>query len=145
MAKSTRIPIVIENLEGDGYHIYIEVRVGKKKLKALIDTGASKTVLDRSLAAGIKKINLVDVELTQAKGLGEGMLDTSIARIPKLRIGRMTIEDHYVGLIDLAPIQETYRSLGLEPFDMILGGDILRTHEAIISYRKRWMKLFEKD
>ncbi len=140
-AKSTRIPITIDNIDGDGFHIFMELRIGKKKLRALIDTGASKSVLGKAILPDLKKVKLISESESQAKGIGEQMLDTTVAKIKKLKLGRLEIEDLYVGVLDLSHITATYQAIGVEPFDMILGGDILEHFNAIINYKKGWLKL----
>lgn len=140
-AKSTRIPITIDNIDGDGFHIFMELRIGKKKLRALIDTGASKSVLGKAILPDLKKVKLISESESQAKGIGEQMLDTTVAKIKKLKLGRLEIEDLYVGVLDLSHITATYQTIGVEPFDMILGGDILEHFNAIINYKKGWLKL----
>lgn len=140
-AKSTRIPITIDNIDGDGFHIFMELRIGKKKLRALIDTGASKSVLGKAILPDLKKVKLISESESQAKGIGEQMLDTTVAKIKKLKLGRLEIEDLYVGVLDLSHITATYQAIGVDPFDMILGGDILEHFNAIINYKKGWLKL----
>ncbi len=140
-AKSTRIPITIDNIDGDGFHIFMEVHIGKKKLRALIDTGASKSVLGKDILSALKKVKLMSESESQAKGIGEQMLDTTVAKIKKLKLGRLEIENLYVGVLDLSHITMTYQTIGVEPFDMILGGDILEHFNAVINYKKGWLKL----
>jgi len=140
-AKSTKIPITIDNIDGDGFHIFMELHIGKSKLRALIDTGASKSVLGKAILPSLKNVKLVSESESQAKGIGEQMLDSTVAKIKKLKIGRLEIEDLYVGVLDLDHITTTYQTIGVEPFDMIVGGDILEHFEAIINYGKSYLKL----
>lgn len=140
-AKSTRIPITVESIDGDGYHIFTHLRIGKVKLRALIDTGASKSVLGKDVIDLLKKVELLNEGASQAKGIGEQMLDTTVAKIKKLKLGRFELSDIYVGVLDLSHITQTYQSIGVKPFDMILGGDVLEHFDAIINYKKACLKL----
>lgn len=129
------------NIDGDGYHIFTELRIGKQTFRALIDTGASKTVIGKDLVPRLKKLKLMQEGESLAKGIGEQMLETSVARIPKIKLGSFELKDLHVGVLDLEHIAGTYRSMGLEPFDLILGGDILHHFDAVISYKKGRMTL----
>lgn len=141
MAKYAKTPIIVENIDGDGFHIFTELKIGRKKLRALIDTGASKSVLDASLASKIKGLESIDQSESLAKGIGEQMLDTKIALLPRLKIGDLLIEKMYVGVLDLSHIATMYKTLGIEPFSVIMGSDILQEYEAEISFRKCQLSL----
>ncbi|MBI1222127.1 MAG: hypothetical protein GC180_05940 [Bacteroidetes bacterium] len=140
-AYSTRIPITVESIDGDGYHIFTSLYIGKVKLRALIDTGASKSVLGKDAIDILKKVELISESSSQAKGIGEQMLETTVAKVKKLRIGSFELKDIYTGVLDLSHITQTYQSIGVKPFDMILGGDILDHFQAVINYKKSWLKL----
>ncbi|MCW3119561.1 MAG: hypothetical protein JWM28_3643, partial [Chitinophagaceae bacterium] len=43
------IPLEILNLHEDGFHLLVEVVVYGKPFKAVVDTGASKTVFDKTI------------------------------------------------------------------------------------------------
>ncbi len=144
MAKKIQVPITIEALDGDGFHIFTEVRMEKHTVRALIDTGASKTVLDKAFAAGLRKAGPAENMESQAKGIGEEMLDTAILILPKLRLGKLKIEQLTVGVLDLGHIAAAYQTLHIRPFQMIIGGDILREYEATISYGRKRLSLRSK-
>ncbi|TNE78634.1 MAG: clan AA aspartic protease [Bacteroidetes bacterium] len=141
MAKNYKTPIIVEHIDGDGFHIFTEVKIGRKRYRALIDTGASKSVIDLQTAESIKKLEWVDNLATQAKGLGTEGMETKVARLPKLKIGELAIEDLYLGILDLSHITGMYHSLGIEPFSLILGGDILQEYDAVINYGKSSLTL----
>lgn len=142
-AKSIRVPITIENIDGDGFHIFTEIQIGKKTLRALIDTGASKSVMGKKLVGKLKNLEVVSSGESQAKGIGEEMLDSTIARIKKIHLGELEMKNLHVGVLDLSHITKTYKLMGIEPFAMIIGGDILSHFDAVINYKKCWMKLSE--
>lgn len=146
MAKtnSIRIPITIENIDGDGFHIFMEIKIGRKKLRALIDTGASKSVIGEETLGNIKGIEAISESESQAKGIGEQMLDTTIARIKKLKVGKAELRNLHVGVLDLSHIRSTYKSIGVIPFTIIIGGDVLAHFGAVINYKKSWLQITAK-
>lgn len=139
--RSIKIPITIENIDGDGFHIFIEVRIGRKKIRALLDTGASKSVIGEKSLLKLKGVEAIRESESQAKGIGEEMLDTTIAIIKKLKIGTCELRNLHVGVLDLSHIRSTYKSIGVTPFTMILGGDVLAHFGAVINYKKSWLKI----
>ncbi|MEO6168266.1 MAG: hypothetical protein ABIO98_12170, partial [Chitinophagales bacterium] len=47
MARKISIPIKAISLQEDGFHLFVKGKLGKHTVRLLIDTGASKTVLDK--------------------------------------------------------------------------------------------------
>lgn len=141
MATFDKVPVVIQAIEDDGYHLLCEVKIGRKKLIALIDTGASKTVTSESLLAKSKSISLSDTVAASAKGMGTEDLQPQVAIIKKLQIGKQTLSNLTVGVLSFSHIELVYQQLGIKPFDLIIGGDILVKLKAVINYNKSFMKL----
>ncbi|HCS21815.1 MAG TPA: hypothetical protein DIW47_14870 [Bacteroidetes bacterium] len=140
-ATSIKIPITIENIDGDGYHLFMEIKIGRKKLRALVDTGASKSVIGKESISKLKGVESVSESESQAKGIGEQMLDTTIARINKLKMGTAELRNLHVGVLDLSHIRSTYKSIGIDPFTIIIGGDVLAHFGAVINYKKSWIQI----
>lgn len=141
MAKIYKTPIIVEHIDGDGFHIFTEVKIGRKRYRALIDTGASKSVFDISASAAVKKLVKVEDVSTEAQGLGTTGMETAVACLAKMKIGDLEVKSLYLGLLDLSHITSMYQNLGIEPFALIIGGDILQEYEAVINYRKGTLTL----
>ena len=47
MKNTTTVKLLITSLDGTGVHVFLNVLVNEKKCRFLLDTGASKTVLDK--------------------------------------------------------------------------------------------------
>lgn len=141
MQKTTRVPVTIENIDGDGYHIFTTLEIEKIPFRALIDTGASKTVVSNTAMVQLKEASVLAQPATMAKGLGSQELTTGILLLKSIRLGKIKIESMLVGQLDLSHITLAYNGLGIQPFDVILGGDLLFQYQAVINYEKMWMKL----
>lgn len=141
MAKTNKVPITVECIDGDGFHIFTFVKIGKKKVRVLIDTGASKTVLSQQLADHIPLLETEELNENLAKGIGNESIETQIAVIQKIKLGRFSIENLTIGIMGLEHISDTYTQLGIAPFELILGGDVLHHFSAVISYDKKHLKL----
>lgn len=140
--RSFKLPITFQQLEGDGYHIFTEIKLQGDTLFALIDTGASKTVFSNSVIENYPQIEILEIDDDSiAAGIGEGNVEARLAKFPLIELGRAKIYDLHCGLINLGHVAETYKAMGLKPFDVIIGGDVLKLLNAEISYKHNYIKL----
>lgn len=126
----------------DGYHIFCRVKVNGIKCRALIDTGASKTVLGKPLH---QKLNItefmadMDNSMTGIHPIGMNIV---FAKIDEISIGKIKFNNLMTGLIDMDHVSKQYESLNIKPFDLIIGGDILHKGNAIINFKDKTLELF---
>ncbi len=136
-----KIKIEIQSLGDDGYHIFCKLKVNGLKCRALIDTGASKTVLSKSL---FKKLKLKEFKLTsdnRMTGIQPGTMNTKFVIVDTISIGKLEFINLVSGLIDMKHVDEQYKTLNIQPFQLILGGDILQKGKAVIDYKSKTLKL----
>ncbi|WP_316797995.1 aspartyl protease family protein [Pedobacter frigidisoli] len=140
--KPVSIPLHLINLQGDGFHLLVEIVVFKQKHFAVLDTGASRTVFDKRLI----EQNLGEV-LNVSNEINAATLFTTTstiqATIPVLKIGKIKIKEYETVAFDLQSVSETYEQFGHPPIMGIIGGDILKEHKAIINYDKLILKLYK--
>ena len=140
--KPVSIPLQLINLQGDGFHLLVEIVVFKQKHFAVLDTGASRTVFDKRLI----EQNLGEV-LNVSNEINAATLFTTTstiqATIPILKIGKVKIKEYETVAFDLQSVSETYEQFGHPPIMGIIGGDILKEHKAIINYDKLILKLYK--
>jgi hypothetical protein len=140
MAKSTRIPLQLIELEDSSFHIMIEARFNRTKGNFIIDTGASKTVLDytfgKKIASSVKKI-----KDQNSSGINAMITDSHLATIPLLTVGRLKIENYSCVLLDLSHVNALYQKYCDKSIAGLIGSDFLVQYQAIIDYGKRSMKL----
>ena len=138
----TKIPLEIIQLQPDGFHTLVEIQLLDKTFKMVVDTGASKTVLDKTtlLESGIaeSQLNLTDVLST---GLGTNAMESFFVHIPLVKIGDWQIKKFDFAVLDLSSINYAYRKMNLEPVIGVLGGDILHTYGAVINYKTATLQL----
>ena len=136
------IPINIINIEGDGFHIVTDGLVNGKSARFVVDTGASRTVFDKDSI--LNYIN--NPEFAEKEGLSAGIGGTDISSfiftIEELSFGDLKINDYQAVAMDLSNINTSYEMIKLPPIDGVLGGDLLRKHNAVISYRLKKIRLF---
>lgn len=136
------IPLSVLNLQEEGYHILIEIEIFDKKFNMVIDTGASKTVLDRQtlLLSGIEEATLQDTDILST-GLGTNNMTSQILELPYLQIGEWRQQKVHVAVLDLSAINYAYEQMNFPKVIGVLGGDILLRYGAIINYKKNTLQL----
>ena len=116
--------------------------VNGKSARFVVDTGASRTVFDKD-----RILNYINnPEFAEKEGLSAGIGGTDISSfiftIEELSFGDLKINDYQAVAMDLSNINTSYEMIKLPPIDGVLGGDLLRKHNAVISYRLKKIRLF---
>ena len=139
--KIIRVPLQLINLQNDGFHLLVEVVVFGKPFNVVLDTGASKTVLDKTNVMN----HIADGDLLNSDklstGLGTNSMESFIIHLPALHIGKLKLKNFEAAVLDLSSISEAYENLQLPPVIGVLGGDILQQYRAVIDYNKLELKL----
>ena len=141
----TKIPLEIIQLQPDGFHTLVEIQLLNKTFKMVVDTGASKTVLDRTtlLEAGIDEQKLIETSILSS-GLGTNEMQSAIFILPYLRIGDWECKKFEVAVLDLSTINFAYSQINADPVVGVIGGDILNKYGAVINYKKKTLQLNER-
>jgi len=137
------IPLEILNLHDDGFHLLVEVVVFGQLYKAVLDTGASKTVLDKTIL--LELIREEDLLATDklSTGLGTTSMESFMIAIPDFWIGNLHIPELEAAVLDLSNINHAYEKMELQHVIGVIGGDILMIYNAIIDYGNLTLKLFK--
>ena len=134
------------NLQDDGFHLLVEIVVFGEKHWTVLDTGASRSVFDKTLleknmaSEGIQTIN--PEEDTVATTLFSTS-STAVATLPKLKLGKLKIKKYQVVGLDLQSVNEAYEHLGHPLVAGIIGGDILIRYKAKIDYKRLRLTLYK--
>lgn|SRR5690554_1182995 len=155
------IPIKLLNLHDDGFHLLVEVVVFGHLFQAVLDTGASRTVFDKTTA---EKHLSADIQMQktdlQSTGLGTNTMESYSLRVPDLRIGVdrnhpndegstlkaqvLHLKNFEVAVLDLSTINYAYGLMDIDPVIGVIGGDILTSYGGIIDYRKMELRIGER-
>jgi len=140
-----KIPLEILELQGDGYHILIDVCLFEQPFKMVLDTGASKTVLDKTtlLQSGIPEEKIENTNIIST-GLGTNSMESFILELPTFAIGNWKIKKFITAVLDLSAVNYAYQQMNLPPVIGVLGGDILFSYAARIDYRKQLLILRDR-
>ena len=136
------IDLELVPIEGDGFHLMVKAKIGRKHIRLLVDTGASKTVFDKNRLTDI--IGDKDFETVEhlSTGLGTNTMQSQIAEIKTFRLGSIIIKNSPVVVMDLSHVNLSYDMIGDKGIDGVLGSDFLEFHQAVIYYKKPRMKLY---
>lgn len=138
------IPIRLLPIEADGHHLAVKLRINGKNANAILDTGASKTVLDKTMIVPYLSGEKFADNETLSTGLGTTTMQSQIVTIRSFGIGKITIAGYQSVILDLSHVNLTYEKLGLEPIVGVLGSDVLEKFKAVVDYGKRRLFLTEK-
>ncbi len=136
-----KIPFDFVAIEADGVHIILCAKINQKSCRLLIDTGASRTVFDKTrITKFVDELEMHENEQLST-GLGTNDMKSHIITLESLEIGQLYITDYLSIIIDMVHINQSFKTFGLKPIDGVLGGDILREYKAEIDYRKQELRL----
>lgn len=126
-------PLRIIELNGDGFHPLLDIRIYDRTYTVVLDTGASKTAFDKTLLEAHDDAVIVDSDKLST-GVGTNEMASYAALIPDLYIGDLHIRDIEVAVLDLSTINIAYRQMNHPEVLGVIGGDILMQYQAVIDY-----------
>lgn len=138
------IPLLLIDLQQDGFHPLVEVGLAGKTFILVLDTGASKTAFDHTLLMQADETIQIIPSDSLSTGLGTNNMQSFTATISTLQIGELQLECFEAAVLDLSAINIAYQQLGHPGVLGVLGGDILVKYKAVIDYGKKHLKLKSK-
>ncbi len=130
------MPLIFIPIEEEGYHILIKGEINNKPARLLIDTGASRSVFDKSrikLFFEEEEPEIEEVD-TLSTGISSDMVKSELTTLQSIRMGDLFLENFRAVIIDMPHVNGSYAKLGLDPIDGIIGNDILKEYNAVIDY-----------
>ena len=126
-------------LEEGTIHLLVEaVALDVENLWWVVDTGASKSVVDRALASSFVGDQVVG---SPATGLGKEMVETSTGFISNLILGGFSFDTLQVAIVDLHHINEEYAKYSDKRIAGLLGSDFFFREKALVDYEARILSL----
>jgi hypothetical protein len=142
MPLKYKIPVNIIKLDEKSFHLLIEVKINGLPVNVLIDTGASRTVFDKSLpGVKLKAKSRKDPEEIHSAGIMAGSIDSQVAVVKSFKLGKLKLHKYKVILIDLDNINQLYLKATGKQIHGLLGSDFLLDMNAIIDYSKAYLIL----
>jgi hypothetical protein len=127
------VKFVITEMMGGGFHPFLNVTVEGKKCRFLIDTGASKSVIDKHFYESKldRKMKVIRQETT---GLHSTMMESFTGSLKTLTIGKLNIANYPIAGVDLMHVNTTYQKMKMKKIQGILGSDLMQKHGMVLDY-----------
>jgi predicted aspartyl protease len=137
MPVKYKIPIEIIELDDKSFHLLIEVKINANPVNLIIDTGASRTVFDKSLPGiDLKKNQSKNSEEIHSAGITAGNIESQAVIVKSFKLGKLKLRNFPVVLIDLESINKLYMQVTGKRIHGLLGSDFLLEMNAVIHYGK---------
>ncbi len=137
------IPLEIISLHDDGFHLLVEVFVFGQTFKAVVDTGASKTVFDKELVETFTDKSNLMLSDKLSTGLGTNSMESFTFKLPEMKLGEFLVTDIEIAVLDLSMINLAYQKLEVGKIIGVIGGDIFMKYGAVINYSTGSIRLSE--
>ncbi len=135
--KSITVPLIAVPVQDDGVHLALKAKINGRVAWLVVDTGASRTVLDKGRASRFFRTRSIGKHDALSTGLGTRNMPSYVAELADFRIGGLRLRGYRAVLLDLKHINRSLKAAGMREIDGVLGGDILLRHRARIDYGRR--------
>jgi hypothetical protein len=135
------VPLILTEIPPKGMHIFVKGKIMRKRVRFLIDTGASKSVIDAGFAEEAFPFAHRKETEHLTTGLGANIPNATFITLHRIKLGSHRIKPITFALLDLSVVNSAYASAMLDPVVAIIGGDILHTYGGIINYADKILQL----
>ena len=118
----------------NGIHLALYIFLKDEPIRMVVDTGASRSVLDLEYFKSIFPKAELNQEESDSSGVGGSGLESFTTWIPSINIGGFEVLDYEMALMDLTHVKQSYTQIGEEAILGVIGGDLLSKYEALIDY-----------
>jgi predicted aspartyl protease len=132
--KISSVKVILGEFDKGGFHLFINLKVNGVKCRFLIDTGASKSVLDKKYfedKIGKKSLKTVKQETT---GLHSSVSESHFGKIKEIELGQHLIKNYETAVIDLSHVNTVYKQAKKPKIIGILGSDLMLKYKMIVDY-----------
>lgn len=120
-------------------HFELAAEVNGHAARLVLDTGASHTVF---ATASAERFGLQTTpSAVRASGVGAADHATATTTVTELRLGDVRMRDFAARAFDLGHVNRALEARGGSAIDGAIGGDLLRSAEAVIDYARATLYL----
>lgn len=131
-----KIPFRVVELEPDSYHIVVDGKIDKVKTSFIIDTGASRTIIDKCFVDKLER-QKIETENPMATGISSEQIPVELYNIPKLVICEVSFKNVNSLVTDLNAVNEVYLKITGEKIGGLIGCDFLLNKVKNIDFKKK--------
>lgn len=135
-AMKIEIPFLLKELEPGSFHPIVIADIDGVKVNLIIDSGASRTVIDSSLTANFL---IFDQQTNEpfAAGINAQRIAVQQVELPSLNMGGFDFGTISVFSADLSPISNLYKEMINFPIHGLLGCDFLVRYKVYIDFKSQ--------
>lgn len=128
-------------IDGQGYHLMVKARLYGYSMNLVLDTGATRSVLDAHRTLKIVPQANPRPWNKLFSGIGGENLQTQCLQVSEFCIEDVPLPQREFILLDLHKINHVYSAFDLPRIDGVLGGDILMEYQGVINYKEQYLQL----
>lgn len=136
-----KIPLQLLNIEGDGFHLQAKAKINGKSALVIIDTGASRTVFDKTEIAKYLRTEEIAEHDRVSTGLGTSNMQSHVVTLGSFSLGKLKLANFPAVVLDLQHVNQTYEAIGFAPIAGVLGSDVLVANKAVIDFQKKTLSM----
>jgi predicted aspartyl protease len=135
-----KIPFQVIELESQSFHIIIDGEINGKAISFIIDTGASRTIIDQSYSSILEK-EPHELEKPMATGLSAEQIPVELYNISSLVLGDVQFKDTQLLTADLSAINEVYSKITGKTIGGLIGCDFLLRNVKTIDFKGKYLRV----
>lgn len=137
------IPLQLVEVEANSFHILVNAKCRGECLKLLVDTGASRSVMDLNSPISVYGKTISESETPKIQMINKQIELKGIIRLEDIDFDGVQDIRHDFYLIDLEDVNSLYLDQLGYRLDGILGGDFLFGKSAVVDYRNQKLLIFK--
>lgn len=137
-----KVPFKVIELELKSYHFIVEGKINDEAVLLIIDTGASRTIIDSNYSHLLEKICLTN-ETPIATGLMAEQIPVELFSVQSFSLGKRIFKDVHALAADLTAINEVYLKLTGKKIAGLIGSDFILEHIKSIDLTKKCLILHD--
>lgn len=126
------LPLEFIEQHNQKIHIYTHLKVYRKKLRMIVDTGATQTIIAEHIQNKYQFQTLQNTHGISAMSMSPDNLNFKIVIIPELKIQQLTLKNFFCLTMSFEHINKAYQKINIKPVDGIIGMDLLGMFQARI-------------
>lgn len=132
--KQAAVKIMLVEFPQRGFHIFVNLKLNGKKCRFLIDTGASKSVVDKKYFEtnfGQKSLKTIKQE---TRGLHGSVPESYYGKVKTIEVGKHILKNYEISAVDLSHVNGAYAQMKKPKIQGILGSELMLKYKMIIDY-----------
>jgi hypothetical protein len=133
-----KVPFKIIEIENDGFHPILKAKVNGKSIMLVIDTGASRTVIDSMCLKGLTPI-INKTHEPFAAGVNATQFAVQPFLVPLVAMGEVKLKNVEIFGTDLSQLSDLYEKMTGIRIGGLLGCDLLKKYSVKLNFNSNVM------